>query len=618
MSRTTGILHRRRLAGGAWLGALLSVTVAVAVTPPAAQGAATLTHHRNIGGPGFAFLYAWGAETLPDGDVLIGDYWNYSIKRFQPNGDFVTELLEDTQGSERGSHLAPYGIAAQANGRAFFVGDVDAQRTVDKYATNGTFLFDFGGPSRYSYPAYPSVASDRRIVVADSRSHRISVTNRAGDELFRFGTTGDGPGQFRTPRGIDICRRCAPGGDDWLFVADSGNARAQKWLLRRGGTSPASVEFLKSFGAARFGGANLRGLAVDEKRGFVYVVDAFTGFTNRFDLRGHYLSRFGGKGRGPGRFPSGGRSVTVDGRGRIWVSDLAQFRVHVFARNGAYKFQVPRDPQPPPLGGFNTPSDVAVDQQGSIWVVDTMNQRFQRFAPDGTPEEQWGLRAGPESPYGFNYPRGIAVGGGGACPTYTCVVLADSDTGSIVKFDANGEFLWSYGAGTAPEGQHKSWSIDVAPNGHIYVAELGQHRVLVLSADGDVVRTFGASRLTDPRGISFDTSDNSVWVADLGTTTVQHFDADGDPLGEIDLTVGPTTPVQQAMDVQVSDTHLYVSDPKTHRILVWEKDGDFLGVGASATGAGSVLGPLGMDIANGHLYVAESTRNRIHDFDITG
>ena len=624
MSRTARMLHRRRIAGRVWLGALLALTMTVGVTPPPAQGAATLTHFRLIadGVDGNAFLYAWGAETLKNGDVLIGDYWNYSIKRFESNGDFVTELLEDTQGSERGSHLAPYGIAVQPNGRAFFVGDVDAQRTVDKYATDGSFLFDFGGPSRYTYPAYPAVASDRRIVVADSRSHRISVTNRAGDELFRFGTTGDGPGQFRTPRGIDICRRCAPGGDDWLFVADSGNARAQKWLLKRGGTSPASVEFLKSFGGARFGGGgNLRGLAVDEKRGFVYVVDAFTGFTNRFDLRGHFLSRFGGKGRGPGRFPTGGRSVTVDGRGRVWVSDLAQFRVHVFARNGAYRFQVPREPQPPPLGGFNTPSDVAVDEQGFIWVIDTMNQRFQKFSPAGVALEQWGLRGGPQA-YGFNYPRGIAVddsGPNGNCPTYTCVIVADSDTGSIVKYDADGDFLWSYGAGTAPEGQHKAWSVAVDENGRVYAAELGQHDVLVLSPGGNPLGTFGAARLDDPRGIAVDPSDGSIWVADSVTDTVQHFDSWANDFGFLDeIVLNDDTAVQQTMDVQVSGTHVYVTDTKGNKILVWDKSGDFVGIAAQASGAGSVLGPMGMDIANGHLYVAETTRNRIHDYTITG
>jgi DNA-binding beta-propeller fold protein YncE len=310
--------------------------------------------------------------------------------------------------------------------------------------------------------------------------------------------------------------------------------------------------------------------------------------------------------------------VTVDEKGRVWVADLAQFRVHVFSRKGAYRFQVPRTPQPPPLGGFNTPSDVAVDDQGFIWVIDTMNQRFQKFSPAGVALDEWGMRGGPQA-YGFNYPRGIAVGPG--CSTYTCVIVADSDTGSIVKFDADGDFVWSYGAGTAPEGQIKAWSVDVAPNGNVLVPQLGFHRVLVLSPDGEPVRAFGGSRLMDPRGIAYDGSDGTVWVADSVLNTIQHFDVSSEEwLGEIDVNAPgrPGAAVKQTMDVQVTATHVYVSDPKGHRILVWQKDGDFVGVGASSMGEGSVLGPMGMDVANGHLYVAESTRNRIHDYTISG
>ncbi len=51
---------------------------------------------------------------------------------------------------------------------------------------------------------------------------------------------------------------------------------------------------------------------------------------------------------------------------------------------------------------------------------------------------------------------------------------------------------------------------------------------------------------------------------------------------------------------------------------MWEKDGTFIGAGATASGAGAVQGPMGMDIAGGHLYVAETVNNRIHDFTISG
>ncbi len=560
--------------------------------------------------------------------MLISDYWNYSIKRFSSSGSLVTEYAKNTKGSDRGRHLAPYDLAVDPAAQAFYFGDVDAQRTVDKYSyATGNFILDFGGASRYTYPAYPAVTSDGRVVVADSRSHRISVNTSTGTELFRFGTQGGGTGQFQTPRGIAICHGCAAGGDDWLYVADSGNARGQIWLLRQGGTTASSVQWIRNFGGrgtpgavepGKFGPAgNLRGVAVDEESGWVYVVDATNGFTSKFDLQGNYLLRFGGKGTGAGRFPSGGRGITVGGDGRVWVSDLGQYRVHIFSPQGQFLTQVPNPPQPPPLGGFNTPSDVAVDEQGYIWAIDTMNQRFQKFAPNGTPIAEWGTRGGATD-LGFNYPRAISVDDTGpGCPTYTCVLIADTDTGSIVKFDANGNTVWSLGSG----GAIKSWAIATAPDGRVFAPDVTKNRVVIISAGGAQIGQFGTpgtgnGQFRNPRGIAFDPADNTLWVADSARGDIQHFSLSGQYLGRVSPAAAGVT-MQQLMDVQVAGNYLYVSDAKAHRISIFSKAGQFIGSSAGGgTGLGRVLGPMGMDVVGNHLYVAESVGNRIQDFTI--
>lgn len=606
--------------------ALAAAVALVLVIALPAEAAPSLRASRIIGGPGFAFVYAWGAATLPDGDVLISDYWNYHVKRFSPSGALVAEYAKNTKGSDRGRHLAPYDIAVDPAAQAFYFGDVDAQRTVDKYSyATGNFILDFGGPGRYTYPSYPAVTSDGRVVVADSRSHRISVNTSTGTELFRFGTQGSGQGQFRTPRGIAICTGCAPNGHDWLYVADSGNARGQIWLLRKGGTTASSVSWVKNFAGRGSSGAvapgkfsgNLRGVAVDRANGWVYVVDAGTGFTNKFDLQGNFLLRFGGRGSGAGRFPSGGRGVTVDAQGRVWVADLGQFRVHIFSASGQYLTQVPNPPQPPPLGGFNTPSDVAVDEQGYIWAIDTMNQRFQKFAPNGTPIAQWGTRGGP-SALGFNYPRGIAVDDTGpGCPTYTCVLIADTDTGSIVKFDANGKPVWSLGSG----GAIKSWAVAVAPDGTIYAPDVSKNRVVVISPGGSIVRTWGTSgtgngQFRFPRGIAHDPADNTIWVGDSARGDIQHFSATGQFLGRINPAAAGVA-MQQLMDVQASATHLFVSDTKNHRIYIFTKAGALVGsVGGGGRTLGRMLGPMGMDIVGNRLIVAEAVGNRVQEFTI--
>jgi len=592
-----------------------------------AIAAPTLSHNRFIGGPGKAFVYAWGAATLPDGDILISDYWNYHVKRFNPDGSLQTQYATANKGTNFGQHLAPYDLAVDPATQTFYFGDVDSQRTVDEYSyATGAFVGDFGGLNRYAYPSYPAVTSDGRVIVADSRNHRISVNTTSGQALFTFGTQGSGTGQFRTPRGIDICPNCAANGDDWLYIADSGNGRIQQWLVRDGGTTASSVQLVRTFGRkgsqtpaepGTFGAAgNLRGLAVDDKNGWVYVVDATNGFTSKFDLTGNYLLRFGGGGTGPGRFPSGGRGITVGTDGRVWVSDLAQFRVHVFSSSGQFLQQVPDPPAPPPLGGWNTVSDVAVDEQGNIWGIDTMNQRFQKIAPNGTPLGEWGMRGGGTEA-SFNYPRGIAVDDTGpGCPTYSCVIVADTDAGAIVKFDANGNFIWSVGGG----GAIRTWSIAVAPDGTIFAPDTGRNRVVIISPSGQEIGQFGSpgtgnGQFRFPRGIAYDPVRDSIWVADSTRGDIQEFSRTGTYRGRVSpAAVGAAQ--QQLMDVAVSGDYLYVSDAKTHKVSIFSKTtGQRVYVTPSTL---TLLGAMGLHVEGNALYVAESVGNRIRQLNIAG
>ncbi len=125
---------------------------------------------------------------MPNGNILLTDYWNFSVKEVTPSGQLVAEYAKDRKGTAAGQHLSPYDIAVDPNAQVFYFGDVDANRTVDKYTFNGQYVSEFGGPQRYTYPAYPAVTSDGRVVVADSRSHQLSVNSSSGVELFRVGS----------------------------------------------------------------------------------------------------------------------------------------------------------------------------------------------------------------------------------------------------------------------------------------------------------------------------------------------------------------------------------------------------------------------------------------------
>ena len=73
------------------LAAAFASVVGLSLLPPASAAAVTvsLTPLRTIGFSGHAGLYGWGAATMSDGSVLIGDYWNYRVQRYATDGTLI-------------------------------------------------------------------------------------------------------------------------------------------------------------------------------------------------------------------------------------------------------------------------------------------------------------------------------------------------------------------------------------------------------------------------------------------------------------------------------------------------------------------------------------------------
>ncbi|MFN2577585.1 MAG: hypothetical protein ABR607_07840 [Pyrinomonadaceae bacterium] len=73
-------------------------------------------------------------------------------------------------------------------------------------------------------------------------------------------------------------------------------------------------------------------VAVDGS-GNIYALGSFTSAVFKFDRAGKFVNRFGGPGHQPGQF-SGINAIAVDGRGRVFVSDIKG--VQVFDSDGRY------------------------------------------------------------------------------------------------------------------------------------------------------------------------------------------------------------------------------------------------------------------------------------------
>jgi sugar lactone lactonase YvrE len=621
---------RRRLRSVTVLSVFISWTL-VGVGSLASAAEVEFTPVRQVGGTGHAGLYAWGAATAPDGSVYIGDYWNYRIQHYAKDGTLLGTVVPK-RSTGVGAHGAPYGIGVDPRNGDVYFGDVDSNATVDKYSASGQFLMEFGGlgtgPGRFTYPSRVAVAPDGLVVVSDSRANKLSVWN--GNGTFRFERLGveSGSTVLSRPRGIDF----DAAGD--LYVADS---RLQKVQVFRFNAARTALNLVRSFGIKKTQpgppapgelGKDLRGLSVDDAHGWVYVVDSTTGFVAKFTSGGTFLAFLGGTGGEDGEFSGGGRDITVDGDGNIWVGDMPNFRAQKFDANGSFLLKVPDPPQPPPPGGFSQPFSVASDAQGNIFVTDTFNWRIQKFDSAGNFVTQWGSRGSGATQ--FNYAKGIAVD-----RTNGDVVVADTDGHAIKRFRNDGTFRCMLDAPGSAVGQVKNpFSLDVASDGRIYVADSQNARVQVLetvtlSGGACTIRPRAVDPLLGSRGngngqfqitsgIAVDT-DGSLWVSDRILGRVTHLSNSGVFLGRFGDGIGSSpTQFMRAGDVEVDASYVYVSDADANRIKVWRKDGTFVrAIGTGGSALGQFQRPQGLDmLPNGHLLVAEQTNERVQEFAI--
>jgi tetratricopeptide (TPR) repeat protein len=118
-------------------------------------------------------------------------------------------------------------------------------------------------------------------------------------------------------------------------------------------------------------------------------------------------------------------------------------------------------------------------------------------------------------------------------------------------------------------------------NDRLYVADTGNKRIIVLEADGSLLRSFGDDVLQSPTGVFAD-SHGSVFVADRGAKLVYQFDAQGKLTGKFGRPDSPLygknnsfKPVKVTVDKR---GNLYIiSEGTTNGVVQISPFGDFLG-----------------------------------------
>jgi sugar lactone lactonase YvrE len=211
------------------------------------------------------------------------------------------------------------------------------------------------------------------------------------------------------------------------------------------------------------------------------------------------------------------------------------------------------------LGDFDAPMAVAVDPSGNIYVADLGNRRVDRFDSTGKFLNAWHTSEAATTP--LIQPTGIA-----AAPSGEVYVL--DSAGRIVRLEPDGA--------VAP-------FIDLVPLGcysphglvfdsarqRFYVTDAGKSRILVLTAGGKLIETWGGAHTN----LSFDIgwglaidSHGNVFVTERGNSRVRKLSPAGALLAEWTVRDG-------IFDVAVgADDRVYVSS--SDRALLWVYDND--------------------------------------------
>jgi len=197
--------------------------------------------------------------------------------------------------------------------------------------------------------------------------------------------------------------------------------------------------------------------------------------------------------------------------------------------------------------------------------------------------------------------------------------------------------------------QARGMTVDA--DGNVYIADTTNHRILVLDPGGQQLRTFGRlgggeGQLNEPSGVSVD-SDGNVYVADTWNARIVKFGADGrylatwgrgtTPFGEpfndpatgqmvqryaTDNKDDPEANARNPLgffgprNVLVRNDRVYIADTGNKRIVVTDRDGNFLEqFGNLGSTPGQMHEPIGLGMdEQGRLYVGDTWNGRIQVF----
>ena len=213
------------------------------------------------------------------------------------------------------------------------------------------------------------------------------------------------------------------------------------------------------------------------------------------------------------------------------------------------------------LGEFDHPHGLAMDRaQGLLFAGDQENNRVQVLTTDGDFPDTI-----TDPLFAHIHDVGIDLASG-------AIFVGDLESNVVQKYDAAGTLLASFGStGTGPVEFSGVWGMSTDATGRVFVADSGNARVQVLTADGRYLDQW--TGFTKPTGVYVDAL-GTVYVCDSLEDDIVVHDPDGNVVDTWNLAaIVGTDSEPEDIVISADGVHIYVADVLQHRVVHLQRTG---------------------------------------------
>ena len=458
-------------------------------------------------------------------------------------------------------------------------------------------------------PAAVASGSGGSIYVCEALGHRVSVFDRTGALLGRWGSLGKGDGEFDGPRGVSVSK------DGRVYVADTGNDRIQVFT--------ADGRFERQWGRHGSDSGEFdepRGLAVHGDR--VFVADSRNNRIQVFRRDGTFLFFVWSYGSHDGAFDRP-VDVTVDGDGNFYVSDQGNSRIQKFSTEGQFVLAFGGRGR---RGGLLEEPGGLDEREGHLIVADPYTHRLVTFDRSGALVCEWAT-AGDEASLGIDAPSDVAFS-----PSGDELVLCSAVEGRCQILSPRKACVPAVEVDSQRIGRE---GYVVAGSGATIVIDLSRRTPTLVTKLGGPGREPG--EFIRPSGFDLDLRSGTIVVSDSGNARLQllrlgatmgatyirgiglddHERLDVEPGG---WSLDPAT-VEPGAIARDGRGRLLIADTVWRRIVALDGDFQLAGTwGGFGDEDGRFRTPVGLavDRPGTSVYALDAGRRRVRAFDLAG